>query len=160
MLSIGKLAVCSCAWLLQPGHGAPHGGAPPGERGQQQPQAFLPLWNSQWNASSINHHKVGRAAPCPPSDDLHLAAFGIGSNTPPLADPGNGGYNGGTVATLHYDFGMTGLVPYYTAGPVAHNGGIPQLMNMSAHLSQWQADIDRQFPDPGFAGVVALDWEA
>eukprot|EP01052_Picozoa_sp_SAG31_P034259 SAG31_NODE_3979_length_3700_cov_8.705915_2_plen_445_part_00 len=162
--SIAKLALCSCACFVEVGRSQPDT-----LYGQDyHKQAFLPLWNSQWNATSVGHHMVRphtSGGPCPSaSDDLHLASFGIGSNTPPLADPGNGGYNGETIATLHYDFGMTGRVPYYyispSSKPVAHNGGIPQLINMTDHLSQWRAAINQQFPDSGFTGVVALDWEA
>ena len=41
-------------------------------------------------------------------------AFLIGANQPQDSWNGTtGGYNGNAVATLHYDFGMTGLVPLY-----------------------------------------------
>ena len=55
---------------------------------------------------------------------------------------------------------MSGLVPSYLPDGTAKNGGLPQLMNMSAHLEQWRRDIERQFPDEDFIGVVSLDWEA
>eukprot|EP01045_Picozoa_sp_COSAG04_P041984 COSAG04_NODE_13039_length_623_cov_0.677481_1_plen_79_part_10 len=62
----------------------------------------------------------------------------------------------------------TGLYPQFTcAGAVfseatctAVNGGSPQLGNLTAHLEQWAADIERLFPDPATAAVVSLDWEA
>ena len=95
------------------------------------PIAFAPLWNSAWNATAIDGHARDRP-PCPgglrgkdastarihgtPDESWaeELAGFGIMANTP---HGGNGGYNGDKVATLHYDFSMTGLVPYY-AGTV------------------------------------------
>jgi hypothetical protein len=127
---------------------------------QRPAAALLPLWNSAFNATQINGHAQGRAA-CP-GPAIDFAAFGIGANNQLDAPYGGttGGYNGDAVATLHYDFGMTGLVPYYLPDGTAVNGGLPQLMNMSAHLEQWRRDIERQFPDRGFSGVVSLDWEA
>ena len=121
--------------------------------------ALLPLWNSAFNATEINGHVQGRAA-CP-GPAIDFAAFGIGANRLDAPYRGTtGGYNGDVVATLHYDFGMSGLVPFYLPDGTAKNGGLPQLMNMSAHLEQWRRDIERQFPDKDFSGVVSLDWEA
>jgi len=36
------------------------------------------------------------------------------------------------------------------------NGGIPQLLNMTAHLDKWAADIVRILPDPAWSGVANL----
>ena len=122
-------------------------------------QALLPLWNSAWNATEINGRAQHRVA-CP-GPAIDFASFGISANDPDTWSRGTtGGYNGGAVATLHYDFGMTGPVPYYLPDGTAVNGGLPQLMNMSAFLFQWRRDIESQFPDPDFNGVVSLDWEA
>ena len=104
------------------------------------PAAFRPLWNSAFNATAIGGKAQSRP-PCPgPELGLALSGFLIGNNVP---HDGNGGYNGAAVATLHYDFGMSGLVPFYAAG-VAINGGLPQSMNMSKHIAQLQLDIERQ----------------
>jgi hypothetical protein len=35
-----------------------------------------------------------------------------------------------------------------------------QLVNMSAHLEQWEIEIKAMIPDPAAAPVVGLDWEA
>ena len=83
-------------------------------------------------------------------------------------------YNGETVATLYA--GDTGLYPQIlgTCGPEGPhtdyncsvgpdgtprkmvNGGIPQLLNMTAHLDKWAADIVRILPDPNWSGVANL----
>ena len=39
------------------------------------------------------------------------------------------------------------------------NGGIPQLLNMTAHLDKWAADIVRILPDPAWSGVANLGAE-
>ena len=40
------------------------------------------------------------------------------------------------------------------------NGGVPQAVNMSAHLAKVRTDLDREIPDRNFAGVAIIDYEA
>uniref|UniRef100_A0A0M3I4C2 Hyaluronidase n=1 Tax=Ascaris lumbricoides TaxID=6252 RepID=A0A0M3I4C2_ASCLU len=56
-----------------------------------------------------------------------------------------------------------GLYPYYKDGSDPKsivNGGIPQRVNMVAHLRKAQKDIESAIPDSGFGGVAVLDFEA
>lgn len=39
------------------------------------------------------------------------------------------------------------------------NGGVPQAVDMEAHLIQLRLDIQRGIPDPDFDGLVIIDWE-
>ena len=62
------------------------------------------------------------------------------------------------------DTEQTGLYPTFTQNAttkewVAVNGGLPQVANMSAHLSQWSEEIEAMIPDPQSTAVVGLDWE-
>ena len=53
-----------------------------------------------------------------------------------------------------------GLYPYIHArtGEVI-NGGVPQRVNISAHLRELVRDIENQIPDPEFDGYVIIDYE-
>ena len=42
----------------------------------------------------------------------------------------------------------------------AQFGGLPQLTNLTAHLAQLTVDIEAILPDPNWAGVANIDWEA
>ena len=119
------------------------------------------LWDQPWTEE------------CPLLDhvplDLHFDDYFVETNQAwPQSGPA---FVGNVVATLypeHSNASGTGLYPYFDCGgppyseqtctPVA--GGSPQLANLSAHLQQWRADIERIFPDPNSTAVVALDWEA
>ncbi|KAI6234107.1 Hyaluronidase [Aphelenchoides fujianensis] len=61
-----------------------------------------------------------------------------------------------------------GLYPYCLAGPndvknecqINVNGGVPQAVNLSAHLVKTREDIVRAIPDENFDGFAVIDWEA
>eukprot|EP00729_Bicosta_minor_P007066 gene7066-13143_t len=71
-------------------------------------------------------------------------------------------FNGAVVTTLYNHPGsiVIGDWPcYYDNGTVASNGGLPQQGNLTKHLLQVEADIERLFPDPNHAGYIVIDWE-
>jgi hypothetical protein len=127
------------------------------------------LWNSPWPSECATNPKprTSTAVGHPPDWE----SFRIRTNA-------NTSYNGETVATLYaHDTGLYPLITgscgpegpstdyNCTVGPdgtprAAVNGGIPQLLNMSAHLEKWAADIERILPDPDWSGVANLDWES
>ena len=41
-----------------------------------------------------------------------------------------------------------------TSGAKYENGGLPQRVNLTQHLALWSKQIEQQFPDPDFSGVV------
>ena len=40
------------------------------------------------------------------------------------------------------------------------NGGVPQAADLNAHVASVKAAVATSIPDPGFAGVAIMDWEA
>jgi hyaluronoglucosaminidase len=79
----------------------------------------------------------------------------------------NASFNGPQIATF-YEFG---LYPSFdtrgceqgdwncsTAKEI--NNGLPQAVDMSAHLQAARRDIERLLPDPAWDGVAAIDWES
>ena len=117
--------------------------------------AYSVLWNSPWPLEC--------AVPPPALPDW--ARYNISTNA-------KAAFNGATIATLYED---TGLFPTFTGmGPggacadgdwnctkaTALNGGLPQLVNMSAHLAKVADDIERWLPDPHWSGVANIDYEA
>eukprot|EP01051_Picozoa_sp_SAG22_P014827 SAG22_NODE_1853_length_3438_cov_3.020066_3_plen_270_part_00 len=138
-----------------------------------QAAAFEVLWNSPWPTECASNPppRGGDDPSKPVSHEPEWRSFDIKTNA-------GSAYNGAVVATLYpHD---TGLYPYIdgSCGPegpatdynctvgvagkprTAVNGGIPQLLNLSAHLEKWEADIERLLPDPEWAGVANLDWES
>ena len=60
---------------------------------------------------------------------------------------------------------LTGLYPSFRTDPVTHervavNGGLPQLVNLTAHLALWRDRVLQLVPDLVEGPVVGLDWEA
>ena len=58
-----------------------------------------------------------------------------------------------------------GLYPQYQQNATTHewypvNGGLPQLVNMTAHLAAWASDVQSLIPDPHSSPIVGLDMEA
>ncbi|XP_072176267.1 hyaluronidase-1-like [Diadema setosum] len=87
--------------------------------------------------------------------DLPLAEYGIEFNS-------NHDWNYGNVVSIFYDT-LLGLYPHYeirNGKPVAVNGGLPQLGNITQHLEKAAADVLAAIPDPDFSGVGVLDWES
>lgn len=85
-----------------------------------------------------------------------------------LANP-NSTDDGPVVVTQFGKDGVGGKVPRFqgqTAGnwnasnATAVFGGLPQLMDMKAHLAQLEVDIVAILPDADSSGVATLDWEA
>ncbi|ESO84657.1 hypothetical protein LOTGIDRAFT_95501, partial [Lottia gigantea] len=68
----------------------------------------------------------------------------------------SGGQFVGDVISLFY---KTGDFPSISKGHI-NNGGIPQLGNLSLHLSKLYKDIVEAIPDKDFQGVAVFDFEA
>jgi hyaluronoglucosaminidase len=131
-------------------------------RGGATPAPFTALWNSHWpHDCPTTKPPFGGKEP-----SIDLASFGIVTNAAAA-------FNGRAVATLYGGAeNETGLCPYLadaagkidslawnTSGAQFANGGLPQRVNMTRHLALWGKQVERQFPDPNFSGVVGLDWE-
>ena len=80
------------------------------------------------------------------------------------ANPNNS-FLGPIVSTIY----KAGKYPIFSGmGPgnwnatnaTSKNGGLPQLVNLSAHLTQLRLDIETILPDPNSSGVANIDWEA
>ncbi|XP_059172888.1 hyaluronidase conohyal-P1-like [Physella acuta] len=80
--------------------------------------------------------------------DLNLDKWGIIDNT--------GDKFLGQSISLFYNLG---LWPYYSGNETAHNGGIPQLGNLSEHIRKVQADVESTLPDKTFSGLGVIDFE-
>ncbi|XP_078376312.1 hyaluronidase-1-like isoform X1 [Oculina patagonica] len=52
-----------------------------------------------------------------------------------------------------------GLYPYFDSDGKAVNGGLPQLVNLTEHLSKVEKDITSVITDPDFQGIGVIDWE-
>eukprot|EP01048_Picozoa_sp_COSAG05_P010592 COSAG05_NODE_944_length_6488_cov_11.788073_4_plen_360_part_00 len=124
---------------------------------------FEALWNSHWpHDCESTRPPFGGSVP-----EIDFASFSISINA-------NASFSGSVVSTLYGGpENQTGLYPYISnshgnpdnrdwnlTGSVFVNGGLPQHVDMDAHLARWRAQIQHMFPDPSFSGVVGLDWEA
>ena len=133
-----------------------------GGRGNSTPAAFTALWNSHWpHDCATTKPPFGGKEP-----SIDLASFAIVTNAAAA-------FNGKAVATLYGGSeNETGLCPFLadaagrinsrawnTSGAKYENGGLPQRVNLTQHLALWSKQIEQQFPDPDFSGVVGLDWE-
>jgi hypothetical protein len=72
-------------------------------------------------------------------------------------------FNGHEVVTIYTE--QIGLYPQYQMNATTHqwypvNGGLPQLVNMTAHLAAWADDVAAMIPNPSAAPIVGLDMEA
>ena len=113
---------------------------------------FAVLWSSCWPQGCAEHNTTVQ----PPVD---WARWRITTN--PNASTGDGPGEAVVVSTWYSE--STGRYPWvadpHTPNGVWHNGGLPQLANLTAHLSALATDVDRWFPAKDFSGAVALDWE-
>ncbi|XP_019637333.1 PREDICTED: hyaluronidase-1-like [Branchiostoma belcheri] len=100
---------------------------------------FLAVWN-------VPSEKCGSEF----GVDLSLDSYNIVSN------PGQE-WNG-TYMTIFYSQQM-GLYPYYNDNNLPINGGIPQVVNMTAHLAKAAEDIRTLIADPEYRGLAVIDWE-
>ena len=115
---------------------------------------YVALWNSPWPL----------ACETPPPKLPEWSRWRIKTNA-------NASFNGDAISTIY----KAGLFPTFTGqGPggacgsgdwnctaaTAINGGLPQLVNMTAHLAALQHDIELLLPDPQWSGVANIDWEA
>ncbi|XP_043978948.1 hyaluronidase-2-like isoform X2 [Gambusia affinis] len=64
----------------------------------------------------------------------------------------------GQKLTLFYH-NRLGLYPFYKADGTAVHGGIPQIGNLSQHLSEMQKGVDKYIPNPDSVGLAVIDWE-
>ncbi|KAH7729822.1 Protein CHHY-1 [Aphelenchoides avenae] len=105
-----------------------------------------------WNIPSHHCHRRGYG--------LDPQRFGIRTNL-------NQTYYGGHVVTFYEDrlglYPKTLRVRNSTTGKWQNqrvNGGVPQCVDLNAHLEKVEHDIVRAIPDPEFDGLAVIDYEA
>ncbi|XP_033613887.1 hyaluronidase-4-like isoform X2 [Fukomys damarensis] len=81
---------------------------------------------------------------------MNLEVFNIMTN--PLETQ-----SGSTIAIFYPD--ELGYYPYISQDGKSFNGGIPQSVNLSTHLTKTTADITRTLPWWQSEGLVIIDWE-
>ncbi|XP_022080854.1 hyaluronidase-1-like isoform X3 [Acanthaster planci] len=99
--------------------------------------AFTAVWNIK--NSQRCHAKFGV--------DLNLASYGIKTNS--LTGKG---------VLAYFSHENLGRLPYIQHGKFV-NGGLPQLVNMTAHLEKAAGDILAAIPDANYSGLGVIDWE-
>lgn len=102
---------------------------------------FVAIWNAPTGGCSVNY-----------SIDINLRDFGILENPKQTWD--------GKYVTVFYN-AQLGLYPYFTdpEGTNSYNGGMPQLIDIAAHLNKMTKDIVKKIPDPEYSGLAVIDWE-
>ena len=65
----------------------------------------------------------------------------------------------GEVITI-FSRGEIGIYPYVSSDGTIINGGIPQRVNLSAHMDKATKDIARLIVSESFDGLAVIDWEA
>lgn len=102
---------------------------------------FVAIWNAPTGGCSVNY-----------SININLRDFDILENP---KQTWNGKY-----VTVFYN-AQLGLYPYFTnaEGTNSYNGGMPQLVDLAAHLNKMKKDIIKKIPDPHFSGLAIIDWE-
>ena len=126
---------------------------------------FRAVWIDGW-ASACD------AKGFPPRRLPPFGALGFEVNDANGSRTGNsGGILYSTSSALPYPYRESGLVPFYevparclpddancsAAKPI--NGGLPQALDLTAHVAALTRDIERQIPDPEASGVYSFDWE-
>lgn len=69
----------------------------------------------------------------------------------------NKGWRGDEMVIFYAD--QLGYYPQIDKSGNVINGGIPQLADLTAHLTKAKEDIENFIPDPDFQGVAVIDWE-
>lgn len=81
---------------------------------------------------------------------LNLSDFDIVYNR-------NKGWRGDAMVIFYAD--QLGYYPQIDKNGNIINGGIPQLADLTAHLTKAEEDIKKFIPDPEFQGLAVIDWE-
>ncbi|KAL5015229.1 hypothetical protein ScPMuIL_009499 [Solemya velum] len=110
--------------------------APQNEIPQNQ---FTVIWN-------IQSHRCTQLGV-----EFNLSSYNITANT-------KQGFRGESIA-LFYAHDL-GLYPFFLDNGTAVNGGLPQNVNLTAHLQKLTRDVERLMPNKNFAGLGVLDWES
>lgn len=102
---------------------------------------FVAIWNAPTGGCSVNY-----------SININLRDFDILENPKQTWD--------GKYVTVFYN-AQLGLYPYFTdpEGTNSYNGGMPQLIDIAAHLKKMTKDIVKKIPDPHYSGLAVIDWE-
>lgn len=102
---------------------------------------FVAIWNAPTGGCSVNY-----------SININLREFDILENPKQTWD--------GKYVTVFYN-AQLGLYPYFTnaEGTNSYNGGMPQLIDLAAHLRKMTKDIEKKIPDPHYKGLAIIDWE-
>ncbi|XP_067417242.1 hyaluronidase-1 [Emydura macquarii macquarii] len=101
---------------------------------------FVTIWNAPSQECGTKYHVP-----------LDLGVFDV------VLNPGESFL--GQAMTLFYS-NMLGLYPHYTVAGTAVHGGVPQNGSLQAHLEKARRDIEAAIPEPGFQGLVVIDWES
>ncbi|EDO47869.1 predicted protein, partial [Nematostella vectensis] len=102
---------------------------------------FVAVWNSPTGGCTKNF-----------SVEINLKDNGILENENQTWD--------GKYVTVFYN-AQLGQYPYFTdsQGTGSYNGGMPQLVDLDAHLEKSKRDIIDKIPDPQYNGLAVIDWE-
>ena len=130
---------------------------------------FAVLWNSPWPACcgvKAEQELLPQADPLPRFVENNVTVndgvdnWSCGNRSGTASIPC---FNGHHVVTIYTE--QTGLYPDFKQNATTKqyypvNGGLPQLVNMTAHLAKWQFEIESMIPDENASPVVGLDWES
>ncbi|XP_075795652.1 hyaluronidase-1 isoform X2 [Pelodiscus sinensis] len=114
--------------------------AAPGAGPVLRDRPFVTVWNAPSQACGAKYHVP-----------LDLGVFDVVLNH-------NESFQGQEM-TLFYSHTL-GLYPHYTPEGTAAHGGLPQNSSLRAHLSKAERDIAAAIAEPGFRGLVVIDWES
>lgn len=96
---------------------------------------------------------LSAAAEKPRAPRFHWTATGAFNEKLDLT---NTGIDSRGVMVYEHDFG---LIPRFWKG-TAERGGVPQQVNLTAHIDKLRKDMARLVPDPNFNGAAIIDLEA
>ncbi|XP_038049133.1 hyaluronidase-1-like [Patiria miniata] len=100
-------------------------------------RAFTAVWNVRNSHRCLTKFGV----------DIDLGSNGILTNSPT-----------GNDVMVYFGHEDLGLFPYIQRGHFV-NGGLPQLVNGTAHLEKVAVDIRTAIPDANYSGLAVIDWE-
>ncbi|CAG5129858.1 unnamed protein product [Candidula unifasciata] len=90
-----------------------------------------------------------------PTGECRAKGVDLGFEKWGIVDNNHDSFIGEQIVLLY----QLGQFPFYS-GSNPHNGGIPQLGNLSSHLKKASIDISRKIASPSFSGLSIIDFEA
>jgi hypothetical protein len=132
-----------------------------------RPSRYQVFSNQQWPSCCIRPTTGCVGPPTPTNVTLANMSLPDFKSWRIQTNPGLS-FDGSVIATL-YSFDIprySGMGPggacsdgdWNCTNATAINGGIPQLVNMSAHLVQLRLDIESYFPNPLWDGIAVIDF--